>query len=99
VVITGSIVAGVSLIGFGIGHRMTPEVFHPPAIWLCGIVTLLSVPFQICVLPEGARVRRRSPIRAVPYSIAARRAGVARYLTSAAPRVGSAPLARRFRGE
>jgi len=95
-VVGGSVVAGVSLVGFGIGNRMMPEVFHPPAIWLCGIVTLLSVPFQICVLPERATARRPRGIRAVPYRVVARRAGVARYLTSAAPRLIRAPLARRF---
>jgi hypothetical protein len=89
--IGGSIVAGLSLVAFGIGNRTMPEFFHPPAIWLCGIVTLLSVPFQICVLPERARRRRPRGIRAVPIRVVARRAEVARYLSFAAPRLNSAP--------
>jgi len=90
-VVGGSAVAGLSLVSFGIGHRASPEFFHPPAIWLCGIVTLLSVPFLICVLPERAKTERRAPIRAVPIHIGARRAEVGRYLAVAAPRLAAAP--------
>lgn len=53
----GSVLAGVTLIATGIASRLQPEFFHPPVIWLSGIILLLSVPFQICVLPERFRLR------------------------------------------
>lgn len=84
-VVGGSIVLGISLIAIGIANRTQPEFFHPPAIWLAGIVTLLSVPFQLCVLPESSRPRRRTALRAVPNVVAPFTAGVGRYLVAAAP--------------
>lgn len=51
----GSAVLGVSLIATGILNRMDPEFYHPPMIWISGIIVSLSVPFQICVLPERRR--------------------------------------------
>jgi hypothetical protein len=47
-----SLVGGITLVASGVGVRTSPEFYHPPAIWLSGIVLLLSVPFQVCVLPE-----------------------------------------------
>ncbi len=89
----GSGLAGVALIAAGIANRAEPEFFHPPAIWLVGILLLLSVPFQICVVPERAgqgRVRRPA---ATLHLLPSRRANVRRYLVapSARPAKG-APL-------
>lgn len=85
--IGGTFVLGVTLVASGILVRAAPEFFHPPAIWLTGIVLLLSVPFQICVLPErpGIRIVRRRPVES--HLLVVRPANVTRYLASAAPRV------------
>jgi Ni/Fe-hydrogenase subunit HybB-like protein len=90
----GSALVGVALVGAGLAGRENPEFFHPPAIWLSGIVILLSVPFQICVLPEHARRQRPAGLRAVPHLAAPREASVGRYMVSAAPRLGRAPAVR-----
>jgi Ni/Fe-hydrogenase subunit HybB-like protein len=91
-VVGASFLAGLSLITMGIANRADPEFYHPPAIWLSGIVLLLLVPVQICALPER---RQRRPqhdrgVRAVPSLVESHNASVGRYLASAAPRVGQA---------
>lgn len=83
----GSLVVGVALVAAGIAARTAPEFFHPPAIWLCGIVLLLSVPFQMCVLPEPSRIRVLTRRHAGPHLIAAQSASVTRYLASTTPRI------------
>jgi molybdopterin-containing oxidoreductase family membrane subunit len=83
----GSLLAGVALVATGVGARTAPEFFHPPAIWLSGIVLLLSVPFQICVLPERSRIRLVARPRVTPHLVAAQPASVTRYLASATPRI------------
>ena len=61
--------------------------------WLSGIVLLLSVPFQICVLPERARARVLRRPWVGPHVVAAPQATAARYATSPSPRVVlNAPL-------
>jgi hypothetical protein len=83
----GSALAGVTLIATGFANRLQPEFFHPPVIWLSGIILLLSVPFQICVLPE--RLRRalvRAPL-AMPRRIPLRPASVVSYVASARSRI------------
>lgn len=85
VLVGGTALTGATLIATGISLRLQPELYHPPVIWITGIVTLLSVPFQICVLPEGRR-RRTSPVywrqlRALDTP----RVRVERYATTAAP--------------
>jgi hypothetical protein len=88
-----SLAGGVTLVASGIGVRMLPELFHPPAIWLSGIVLLLSVPFQICVLPERARARVLRRPWVGPHIVAAPQATTGRYVTSPSPRVVlNAPL-------
>jgi Ni/Fe-hydrogenase subunit HybB-like protein len=89
----GSALAGLALVGAGLANRQNPEFFHPPAIWLAGIAILLSVPFQICVLPESTP-RQRPGLRAVPRPAVRREASVARYVVSAAPRLARAPVVR-----
>jgi hypothetical protein len=92
--IGGSAVAGIALIATGIAHRTQPEFFHPPAIWLSGIVMLLSVPFQICVLPERPLRRLvRARLAAAPRLVLSPRARTASYLVSA-PRPIKAPVMR-----
>ncbi len=92
--IGGSVVAGIALIATGFAHRTQPEFFHPPVIWLSGIVMLLSVPFQICVLPERPLRRLvRTRLAAAPRLVFSRRARAASYLVSA-PRVVKAPVMR-----
>lgn len=93
----GSALVGMTLIGLGIANRTRPELFHPPAIWLLGILLLLSVPFQVCVLPERARraVRRAHVLRSSKAVVGAvesrlmlaRPASVGRYVSSAAARL------------
>jgi hypothetical protein len=85
-VVGASLVAGIALVASGVSVRLSPEFFHPPAIWLSGIVLLLSVPFQICVLPE------RRPMRVVgrhagQHVVPARRTDVSRYLAVPSPRL------------
>lgn len=88
-----SLVGGVTLVASGIGVRTSPEFFHPPVIWLSGIVLLLSVPFQICVLPERPRVRVLRGQCAGSHVVGARQATVGRYLASPSPRlIIKAPL-------
>ena len=88
-----SLAGGVTLVAAGVGVRTSPEFFHPPAIWLSGIVLLLSVPFQICVLPERASLRILRGRSVGTHLVAAREATVGRYLASASPRlVAKAPL-------
>jgi hypothetical protein len=85
-VVGASLVAGIALVASGVSVRLSPEFFHPPAIWLSGIVLLLSVPFQICVLPErrlGRVVGPHAGQRVVP----ARRTDVSRYLAVPSPRL------------
>lgn len=84
--VAASVLLGIGLIATGIYNRMDPEFFHPPAIWLSGIVTLLSVPFQLCVLPER-RLRQATERRAGARVVAAPQASVRRYLASATPRI------------
>ena len=91
--VAGSAVAGVALIATGVGNRLQPEFFHPPVIWLSGIILLLSVPFLICVLPE----RLRPPVFRVPSvgprPVASHPANAGRCLVSASHRlVLKAPL-------
>ncbi|MBI2833032.1 MAG: polysulfide reductase NrfD [Acidobacteria bacterium] len=100
----GSAMAGMVLIGVGVANSTRPEFFHPPAIWLSGILLLLSVPFQICVLPERARRRvlrqahgvlssSQDVVVGVQSRLAfARQARVGRYLTSASSRAIKAPV-------
>jgi len=91
--IGASLVGGVTLIASGIVARTTPEFFHPVAIWLSGIVLLLSVPFQICVLPERRRMHLFGVPSVGPHLVAAQQATVGRYLASASPRlIMKAPL-------
>lgn len=52
VLVGSSIATGVALVATGISLRGAPEIYHPATVWIGGIVTLLSVPFQICVLPD-----------------------------------------------
>ncbi len=81
----GSVLLGAGLVATGVYNRMDPEFFHPPAIWLTGIVTLLSVPFQICVLPER---RRRQPFERIePQFVSPSEASVRRYLVTASSRI------------
>ena len=88
-----SAVAGISLITTGIASRTQPEFFHPPVIWLSGIMLLLSVPFQICVLPERP-LRHLVRFRlAAPRLVTSRPARAASYLVSA-PRLVKAPVMR-----
>jgi molybdopterin-containing oxidoreductase family membrane subunit len=86
VAVGGSLAVGVALIATGVLNRTAPEFFHPPAIWLSGIVLLLSVPFQLCVLPERT-ARRRAHAWVGAHIVTARRANVQRYVAAAAPRV------------
>jgi len=88
----GSALAGAGLIALGVANRTQPEFFHPPAIWLSGILLLLSVPFQICVMPEARPRRRRA--RVSPHLVAAPAARVRPYLVSPRPRLLRAPLTR-----
>lgn len=85
--IGGSLATGVTLVVLGVGVRTSPEFFHPPAIWLSGIVLLLSVPFQICVLPERSRVRVVRGQSVGTHVIAARQTDVQRYLAVPSPRL------------
>jgi Ni/Fe-hydrogenase subunit HybB-like protein len=88
-----SLVGGVTLVASGIGVRMSPELFHPPAIWLSGIVLLLSVPFQICVLPERPPLRLFRGQQVGSHVVGARHATAGRYRASPSPRlVMKAPL-------
>jgi hypothetical protein len=88
-----SLTGGVALVALGIGVRASPEMLHPPAIWLSGIVLLLSVPFQICVLPERSPVRLFGRQQVGPHVVGARQATTGRYLASPSPRlVIKAPL-------
>ena len=84
-VVGGSLVAGVTLVASGVGVRLSPEFFHPPAIWLSGIILLLSVPFQICVLPERGRPRIVKGRWAGAHVVAAPQASVRRYMASPTP--------------
>jgi len=86
-VIGMSLAGGAALVGLGIAARTSPEIFHPPAIWLSGIVLLLSVPFQICVLPERSRMRMVSRQPVEPHVVGASQASVGRYLVSPSRRV------------
>jgi molybdopterin-containing oxidoreductase family membrane subunit len=87
-----SALGGVTLIAMGLGHRLQPEVFHPVVIWISGIILLLSVPFQICVLPERRlRVFVRAPL-AMPRPAPLRPASVVSYLASARPRIVKAKV-------
>jgi hypothetical protein len=74
----GSALLDATLVATGIANRLNPEFFHPVAIWLCGIVTLASAPFQIGVLPRRAR-RRAARGAARPRLAAPRAASVERY--------------------
>jgi len=91
--IGGSAVTGIALIATGIANRTQPEFFHPPVIWLSGIVMLLSVPFQICVLPERPLTRLIRARLAAPRKIFLRRTLTENYLVSA-PRPIRAPMMR-----
>lgn len=51
---------GIGLIALGIILRGDPEIYHPAAIWIAGIVVLLSVPFQACVIPDRRVVAEES---------------------------------------
>jgi len=79
--------AGLTLVASGVAARTAPELFHPPAIWLSGIVLLLSVPFQICVLPEHPRGRVLRVRWVGSHLVAAPKASVGRYLATATPGV------------
>jgi Ni/Fe-hydrogenase subunit HybB-like protein len=79
-VVGASAATGLTLVATGVLLRTAPEFFHPPAIWLSGIVLLLSVPFQICVLPDAARMRVMAGRRVTSHLVAARSANVTRYL-------------------
>ena len=95
--VSGSVFLGIGLIAFGILNRADPEFFHPPAIWLSGIVLLLSVPFQICVLPERSQERAAIRGRIGAHLIGPRYASVRRYVVSPASRVViKAPLVATF---
>jgi molybdopterin-containing oxidoreductase family membrane subunit len=95
--IGGSLALGLSLIAFGILNRTAPEFFHPPAIWLSGIVLLLSVPFQLCVLPERPQTRVQGPHWVGSQVIVARHANVQRYRAAATSRVvARAPMTTSF---
>lgn len=90
--IGGSAVAGIALIATGVAHRTQPEFYHPPVIWLSGIVMLLSVPFQVCVLPERPLRRLvRTRLAAAPRLVFSQRARASSYFASA-PRVVKAPV-------
>ncbi len=93
-VVAASALTGLALVATGVGNRMLPEFYHPPVIWLSGIITLLSVPFQICVLPEQPRRRavRRPWLVSAP--IALRQTGARRYVTAANPRLIRASVMR-----
>jgi molybdopterin-containing oxidoreductase family membrane subunit len=91
-IVGGSTIAGITLVATGIAYRTNPEFFHPPAIWLTGIVLLLIVPFLICVLPERPLRRVLRAPRAVPHLVVLRQAGVGRYLASPAPHILKAPI-------
>jgi molybdopterin-containing oxidoreductase family membrane subunit len=43
---------GVGLIVTGLSNRLETEYLHAPATWIAGIVVLLTVPLQACILPE-----------------------------------------------
>jgi hypothetical protein len=91
------VLLGISLIAFGILTRAAPEFFHPTAIWLSGIVLLLSVPFQVCVLPEPSPQRGPIGRPVAAHLIGAQYASVRRYLASpASRRVVKAPLVATF---
>jgi molybdopterin-containing oxidoreductase family membrane subunit len=95
--VSGSVLLGISLIAFGILTRAAPEFFHPTAIWLSGIVVLLSVPFQICVLPEPSPQRGRIGHPVAAHLIGAHYASVRRYLAPPASRgIVKAPLVATF---
>ncbi len=93
----GSVAGGIGLIAAGFATRMNPEIYHSPAIWLSGIVVLLSVPLQICALPDRP-LRQPARARAIPHVLAMRPpvvlqpAGVGRYLTSSAARITAVPV-------
>ncbi len=97
-VVAGSVAGGIGLIATGFATRMNPEIYHSPAIWLSGIVLLLTVPLQICALPDRplrqpARLRHAIPhIVAIRAPVVLQPARVERYLTTAAPRVSRAPV-------
>jgi hypothetical protein len=86
-IVGASVAAGVALVASGAAVRLSPEFFHPPAIWLTGIVLLLSVPFQICVLPERRRVRMVQRQHVGSHVVAARQTDVHRYLAVPSPRL------------
>jgi Ni/Fe-hydrogenase subunit HybB-like protein len=94
----GSVASGIALIATGFATRMNPEIYHSPAIWLSGIVLLLTVPLQICALPDRPSRQALRRRHGVPYlvsmhpAVAMQPARVERYLTSAAPRVHRAPV-------
>jgi Ni/Fe-hydrogenase subunit HybB-like protein len=79
-----SAVAGISLIATGVANRTQPEFMHPVVIWLSGIVLLLSVPFQICVLPERPLIHRVRIRLATSRLVHSREAKVGNYLTTTA---------------
>lgn len=87
-----SALAGVALIATGFGARLQPEFFHPPVIWLSGIILLLSVPFQICVLPERRRRAFMHAPLAMPRLVALRPASVVSYVASARSRIVKAKV-------
>ncbi len=101
-VVGGSVTGGIALIAIGFATRMNPEIFHSPAIWLAGIVLLLTVPLQICALPDRRLTARAGSRHRVPHlaamrpRVVMRPARVERYLTTAAPRVSRAPLMSTF---
>lgn len=93
--VSGSLLAGLALVATGFALRTGPEFYHPPVIWLSGIVLLLSVPFQICVLPERAAARVLRGRWAGAHLVSASQASVRRYLVTASSRVVvKAPLRR-----
>ena len=97
IAVGGSLALGIALIATGVLARTAPEFFHPPAIWLSGIVLLLSVPFQLCVLPERSRERVVDSRWRGPEVVAVPRANVRRYLAAATPRIiPRAPLTTSF---
>ncbi len=94
----GSVVAGVALIATGIISRTAPEFFHPPVIWLSGIITLLSVPFQICVVPERVRRRAARGLLLVSRPPVLRGARVRQYAAFVSPRLVRAAAMRAIPG-
>jgi molybdopterin-containing oxidoreductase family membrane subunit len=50
--VSASAAGGVFLMALGITLRDSMETYHSPGIWISGIILLVSVPFQVCVLPE-----------------------------------------------